>query len=247
MMAYKINGMNKKQACHGRYLILSFLIVLSIFLSNANIIYGLEAKHIAFTSSMTVTSPSNTFPTAVIDTITPNAATAGEPVTFTGHGDDPDGTVTNYEWSSSIDGLLDSSSSSTYSTSSLSAGTHAISFRVQDNNGAWSSAVTRILTITAQSSLPSPPSNLTAVASSKSQINLTWTDNSDNENGFKIERCKDSTCTNFTQIAIVGVNATVYSNTRLKNNTTYRYRVCAYNATGNSDYSITSTAMTPRR
>ena len=88
------------------------------------------------TSSVTVTSPSNTPPTAFIDSITPNPATTGQSVTFTGHGVDTDGTVTAYEWTSSISGAL--STATTFSTSSLSAGTHTISLRVQDDDGAWS-------------------------------------------------------------------------------------------------------------
>ena len=63
--------------------------------------------------------------------------------------------------------------------------------------------------------LPAAPTNLAATAVSKSQINLTWTDNATNETGFKIERCKGATCTNFTQIATVGANVTSYSNTGL--------------------------------
>ena len=65
--------------------------------------------------------------------------------------------------------------------------------------------------------------------------------------GFRIERCKGSTCTNFTQIATVGANVTTYSNTKLTANTTYRYRVYAYNASGISGYSNTATATTLRR
>ena len=37
------------------------------------------------------------------------------------------------------------------------------------------------------------------------------------------------------------------SNTNLKANTTYRYRVRAYNAAGNSGYSNIATATTPKR
>ena len=49
---------------------------------------------------------------------------------------------------------------------------------------------------------PVAPSNLTATAASRSQINLSWKDNSNNEQGFKIERSTDNV--NFTQIATVG-------------------------------------------
>ena len=65
--------------------------------------------------------------------------------------------------------------------------------------------------------------------------------------GFSIERCKGSTCTNFALIATVGANVTSYSNTKLTANTTYRYRVYAYNASGNSGYSNIAAATTPRR
>ena len=64
-------------------------------------------------------------------------------------------------------------------------------------------------------SIAAAPTNLVAMAVSTSQINLTWTDNATNETGFKIERCKGATCTNFAQIATVGANATSYRNTRL--------------------------------
>ena len=33
-----------------------------------------------------------------------------------------------------------------------------------------------------------PPSNLGATATSSTNVNLTWTDNSNNEDGFRIER-----------------------------------------------------------
>ena len=95
--------------------------------------------------------------------------------------------------------------------------------------------------------LPNAPSNLIATAVSRSQINLAWTDNATNETGFRIERCKGSTCTNFAQIATVGANVNSYSNTKLTANTTYRYRVLAYNASGNSVYSNIAAATTPKR
>ncbi len=92
---------------------------------------------------------------------------------------------------------------------------------------------------------PYPPSALIATAVSRSQINLSWTDNSSNEDGFKIERSKSLT-TGFVQIATVGAGVTTFSNTGLAKNTTYYYRVCAYNAGGDSAYS-TASAKTPAR
>jgi hypothetical protein len=94
---------------------------------------------------------------------------------------------------------------------------------------------------------PAAPTNLTATAISKSQINLSWADTSSNETGFRIERCKGATCTNFALIATVGANVTSYSNTKLTASTTYRYRVYAYNANGSSAYSNIAAATTVRR
>ena len=84
-------------------------------------------------------------PAATIDSITPNPASPGQTVTFVGYGTDSDGTVESYNWRSNIDGSL--RTSSTFSTSSLSTGTHTIYFSVQDNQGIWSSEVTATLSI----------------------------------------------------------------------------------------------------
>jgi hypothetical protein len=94
---------------------------------------------------------------------------------------------------------------------------------------------------------PAAPTGLTATAVSRSQINLSWTDASSNEDGFRIERCTGSKCTNFAQVATVGANVKTYSNTGLPTNTTYTYRVRAYNAAGSSAYSNTARATTKRR
>jgi hypothetical protein len=77
---------------------------------------------------------------------------------------------------------------------------------------------------------------------SSSQIDLQWQDNSDNEDGFKIERSSDGT--NFNQIATVGAGVTTYPNTGLAPSTTYWYRVRAFNAGGDSDYSNVASATT---
>ena len=99
------------------------------------------------TETLTVGNPPNIPPTAIIDSITPNPANIGEMVTFTGHGEDSDGGIIAYEWESSIDGVLPDSNSDFYATSSLSEGTHTISFSVQDEDGVWSEPATEPLII----------------------------------------------------------------------------------------------------
>jgi hypothetical protein len=84
---------------------------------------------------------------------------------------------------------------------------------------------------------PEPPSGLWAEAVSSSQVNLEWDDNSDNETGFKLERMKEGDA-GFKEIAKPKANVTAYTDkSGLKAYTTYYYRISAYNAEGNSEYS----------
>jgi titin len=90
---------------------------------------------------------------------------------------------------------------------------------------------------------PDAPSGLTANAVSSIQIDLSWTDNSDDETGFKIEKKTGSGGT-YAQIGTVGAGVTNYSSTSLGPSTTYYYRVRAYNGTSNSDYCDEASATT---
>ena len=111
-------------------------------------------------------------------------------------------------------------------------------------NSGGNSAYSNTATATTIATAPAAPSTLTATAASSTQINLSWTDNSNNEDGFRIERCQDAGCTSFVEIATVAANVESYSNTGLTAATTYQYRVRAYNSGGNSAYSNTATATT---
>lgn len=93
-------------------------------------------------------------------------------------------------------------------------------------------------------SLPSP-TNLTATvsATSTTQINLTWTDNSDNEDEFRLERKTGSSGT-YAQIASVATNTTAYANTGVSDGTVYYYRARACNALTCSSYSAEAYATT---
>jgi chitodextrinase len=90
--------------------------------------------------------------------------------------------------------------------------------------------------------VPAAPGNLAAEAAFRRRINLTWADNSDNEDGFVVERCTGADCTDFAQIATVGANIEAFEDTGLSRNTTYSYRVRAFNPAGNSTYSNTASA-----
>ncbi|XPS89330.1 beta-lactamase domain protein [Desulfosarcina variabilis str. Montpellier] len=86
-----------------------------------------------------------TTPMAVIDTVSPNPVNKGDAITFAGHGSDSEGTITSYQWRSSLDGVL--SNSEQFSVSNLSAGTHTIFFEVQNETGVWSKADSIVLEI----------------------------------------------------------------------------------------------------
>jgi hypothetical protein len=90
--------------------------------------------------------------------------------------------------------------------------------------------------------IPAAPANLTATAASLSQIDLSWSDNSGNETGFKIERSIDGTT--FAEIASVGANVTTYTDTGLNESTKYYYKVRAHNSGGDSEYSNIASATT---
>src|SRR5262249_56283595 len=57
---------------------------------------------------------------------------------------------------------------------------------------------------------PAAQTNLTATATTCQEITLDWTDNSNNETGFKIERSNNGV--NFSHIATVQPNTTTYAN-----------------------------------
>lgn len=87
------------------------------------------------------------------------------------------------------------------------------------------------------------PSGLTVTAVSSSQVDLSWTDNSLEESGFKIE-LKTGLEGTYAEIATVATDVTTYSNTGLTLSNTYYYRVMAYDSAHNSEYSNEVNATT---
>ena len=87
----------------------------------------------------------NQQPIAVSLSISKTSANFGELISFTGQGIDSDGSIVGYNWRSNLNGTL--STAQSFSTSTLSIGTHTIYFKVQDNNGAWSIDKTASITI----------------------------------------------------------------------------------------------------
>ncbi len=128
---------------------------------------------------------------------------------------------------------------SVFSATELDDVTHTIRLVVAGGGWVYLDAVT-FTGCVAPPSPPAAPTNLSASASNTT-INLAWTDNASNELGYKVERKTDGT---FTEVAVIGPNAQSYADFGLAAQTTYTYRVRAYNAGGNSAYSNEDAATT---
>jgi uncharacterized repeat protein (TIGR02543 family) len=89
---------------------------------------------------------------------------------------------------------------------------------------------------------PAAPSDLSAIANNPTTVTLAWSDHAANEDGFKIERKVGGI---FNQIGIVNADVVSYTDAGLNSNTTYSYRVRAYNFAGNSAYTNEVSVVTP--
>jgi hypothetical protein len=90
---------------------------------------------------------------------------------------------------------------------------------------------------------PDMPTDLQAAAISWSQIKLDWTDNSDNETEFQIQR-KKAGSSGWLTLGSVGADSTTYPDDGLEAETEYTYRVRAVNDAGESEWSAEASATT---
>ncbi|MBE7490999.1 MAG: right-handed parallel beta-helix repeat-containing protein [Planctomycetes bacterium] len=95
---------------------------------------------------------------------------------------------------------------------------------------------------TARAGTPASPTGLGAVLNG-SAADLTWTDNSNNETGFRIERRVGAGP--FATLTTTAADVTNYSDTGLGAGVTYTYRVIAVNAAGDSTPSNTAGVTVP--
>jgi len=93
-----------------------------------------------------------------------------------------------------------------------------------------------------QSETVQPPGLLVATALSHTEVDLAWSESSDNEAGFSIERSLDSI--NFSPLAIVGPGLTTYSDTTADPFSTNYYRVAAFGSFVYSTFSNVAAATT---
>mgnify|MGYP001598223892 FL=1 len=133
------------------------------------------------------------------------------------------GNVLTYAFNTLTDGLTYYFSITSYDTS--------------NNESSFSSEVSKIIPVVADTTAPTIPANLAAAVISSSQINLSWTVSTDTVGvtGYKIYR-------GGVQIATSATNS--YSNTGLTASTAYSYTVSAYDAAGNNSAQTLSVSAT---
>lgn len=90
---------------------------------------------------------------------------------------------------------------------------------------------------------PAAPSALEGTATSYDRIDLSWSDNSEDELGFAIER-RVTGGAEYEEIARTGPGRTSYSD-GVVSQTTYQYRIRAFNETASSGYAESGEITTP--
>jgi hypothetical protein len=102
------------------------------------------------------------------------------------------------------------------------------------------------VTFDVASAAPAAPSNLAAIAPTDARIELSWTDNSPVEDGFRIERCEGDGCADFSYVTGLDSNVTSYAHVGFSvPSTSYRYRIQSVNAEGLSAFSNIAEVTTP--
>jgi hypothetical protein len=116
---------------------------------------------------------------------------------------------------------------------------------VRDGGGGWFGNASPLLAVNVTPRPPAAPGNLFAgtVMPGVTEITIMWSDNSNNEDGFKVERLSGNS--GWIQVATVSANVTTFTDTGLELDVRYCYRVRAYNAAGgDSAYSSQVCALT---
>jgi FtsP/CotA-like multicopper oxidase with cupredoxin domain len=119
----------------------------------------------------------------------------------------------------------------TYTDTSIQPGA-TYTYRVAAVNIAGASLYSNLAAVPVPA-MPAAPSNFTAVnvptTTNQRTVTLTWTDNSNNETGFTIQRATNSTFTSGLSTVTVAANVVTLTQTGLNRNTAYYFRIRANN------------------
>jgi fibronectin type 3 domain-containing protein len=117
-------------------------------------------------------------------------------------------------------------------------------YRVRATNGTINSDYSNEPSATTFQVTPAPPSGLTITSLVSNKVTVLWTDNSNNETGFKIQRRTGALGT-YADIVTTRANVTTYSDSSVIDGTLYYYRISATNAAGDSAFSNEASGTTP--
>jgi hypothetical protein len=165
---------------------------------------------------------------------------SGVAVNMTLTGSDPDGDALTFNvlMPPSHGTLSGTAPNLVYTPNAGFSGADSFTFKANDGQ-ADSAPATVSLSVGPASDIPS---NLAGVAVSRSQVNLTWTDNSGRETGYQVE--SSSNGNKWKVVATLGANATSYTDTEAHGPKMLYYRVRAVLGAGYSDYSnVASVSM----
>ena len=129
-----------------------------------------------------------------------------------------------------------------FTDNSVSPG-NTYSYQVRAFNEAGFSAYSNIATAVVPP-VPAAPSDLSARAVSNRIVDLTWRDNSTNEDGFRAYRRRAGEVS-FTLLATTSRNVTSYRDGLAAPNTSYDYQVRAFNISGASDSNVAFVTTPP--
>ncbi|MFZ9126963.1 MAG: S8 family serine peptidase, partial [Steroidobacteraceae bacterium] len=116
------------------------------------------------------------------------------------------------------------------------SGSTTYRYRVRASNAGGASSYSTEASVTTPAAPPATPT-LTATAVSATQVNLSWT-NVANESGYRLQR-------DGADLATPAADATSFQDTGATAGTTYTYRVQAWNAQGDSNWSTVQTTTRP--
>ena len=113
-------------------------------------------------------------------------------------------------------------------------------------DGAAKIAVDEFNDIVAGLKFKSVPAALTIVARpvSLTEIELTWTDNTANADGYIVKRCEGAYCNDLDEISQLSPNVRSFRDVSLSGNTTYRYQLVTFNFRGETASNIVSVTTT---
>jgi len=215
--------------------------------------------------TVNIVPPAGTIPTIGGITATPDPVVSGNTLTLTANNvvgpQAPVRRVTFYEESNGIPGLQTGPGGDLSFRSVRGSGSYSLQLDTTGASGPYTfyalavdsfgnvsvqgTAAPSVTVDITDGAPPATPTGLTATAVLPTEIDLSYAEADTSQTGFNIERATDAAFINFTRVFTINRSTALnYSDTGLTPGTTYYYRVQAFNAAGNSNFSNTGIATT---